>query len=143
MRRTGDAVITDPRKIRSTHAWTVLAKQTIAQQPTCWLQLPGCTQRSTTADHVIPVSTRPDLALNPSNVRGACKKCNDRRQDTPISQLHKLRNCTPQQLDERAKKERAERRARRHIAAQRKPAPAAAFFNTPAIAHAAAIQPTR
>lgn len=78
-------------RIHSTQAWRTLAKHTIKTQPVCWIQLPGCTHISTTADHVIPISIRPDLALHPSNVRGACKTCNDRRGNIPADQLDQLR----------------------------------------------------
>jgi hypothetical protein len=109
------------RKIRSTQAWRKLAKQVIRDEPLCWLQLPGCTRRSETADHIVPGSVRPDLILVRANCRGACKPCNYRRGDTPANQLDELRHRTPKELDER--------RARRHIASHRKRAPAEAFFD--------------
>jgi hypothetical protein len=31
-----------------------LRKRVIAEEPCCWLRLPGCTIKSDTADHVIP-----------------------------------------------------------------------------------------
>lgn len=77
--------IRDPR---STQAWRKLAKQVAREEPVCWLQFPGiCTGASTTGDHVIPVTVRPDLALNRSNVRGACGPCNDARRNTPVESL--------------------------------------------------------
>jgi 5-methylcytosine-specific restriction endonuclease McrA len=108
------------RRLRSTNAWRQLAKQTITEEPLCWLRLPGCTVRSTTADHIYPVTVRPELALVRANTRGACRSCNYRRGNTPANQLDHLRRQTPNQLDE-------DRGARR-----RKPAPALGFFGQPA-----------
>ena len=77
--------IRDPR---STQAWRKLAKQAAHEEPICWLQFPGiCTRLSTTGDHVIPVTKRPDLALVRSNVRGACGPCNNARHNTPVEAL--------------------------------------------------------
>lgn len=77
--------IPDPR---STQAWRKLAKQAAREEPTCWLQFEGvCTRRSTTGDHVIPVTERPDLALVRSNVRGACSPCNYARRNLPLTAL--------------------------------------------------------
>ena len=44
---------------------------------------------SQTADHVIPVTARPDLAMTRSNLRGACHHCNNQRKNTPIDQLER------------------------------------------------------
>lgn len=71
------------RRIRWTQEWRRLAKQVCAEEPICWLRLACCTTRSTTGDHVIPLSTRPDLALVRSNVRGACRPCNNKRGHLP------------------------------------------------------------
>lgn len=76
--------IPDPR---GTQAWRELAKRAAREEPRCWLRLDGCTIRSTTGDHVIPVSMRPDLALIRSNVRGACRHCNELRGRLPVSAL--------------------------------------------------------
>jgi hypothetical protein len=73
--------------IRGTQAWKRLRKQVIAEEPTCWLQLDGCTRVSTTGDHVIPVTERPDLALVRSNVRGACRPCNVKRGRFPADRM--------------------------------------------------------
>lgn len=78
------------KHVRSTQAWRRLAKQAASEEPLCWLQLPGCTGRSTTGDHVIPVSIRPDLALVRSNVRGACKPCNRKRGNLPIGVVREM-----------------------------------------------------
>ncbi len=77
--------IPDPR---STQAWRRLAKQAAREEPVCWLQFPEiCTRVSTTGDHLIPVTVRPDLALVRSNVRGACSACNYARRNMPIEAL--------------------------------------------------------
>jgi len=78
-------------KIYRSRAWKDLARQVVAEEPICWLQLPGCKHRSRTADHIIPIPVRPDLALTRSNCRGACNPCNALRKATPISQLAELR----------------------------------------------------
>jgi 5-methylcytosine-specific restriction endonuclease McrA len=59
----------------STRASRALRAQTLAAWPICYLQYPGCTQTSTEDDHVQPVYLRPDLDMDPSNHRGACKEC--------------------------------------------------------------------
>lgn len=75
----------DPTKSR---AWRVLRDRVVGEEPICWLQFPGiCTRVSTTADHVIPKSVRPDLAMVRSNLRGACLPCNKARNTTPIEAL--------------------------------------------------------
>lgn len=78
-------VVSDPR---STRQWRQLRDRVISEEPLCWLALDGCTRVSTTGDHVIPVTERADLALVRSNVRGACRSCNDRRGNLPVSALH-------------------------------------------------------
>ena len=70
----------DPRKTR---AWRKLRDRVVAEEPVCQLGLPGCTGASTTADHIVTVRDRPDLALVRSNLRGACQHCNKSRQATP------------------------------------------------------------
>lgn len=74
---------------RSTWAWRRLRDQVVREEPLCWLRLPDiCTTLSTTGDHLVPVTVSPELALVRSNVRGACKACNDARGNTPVSALH-------------------------------------------------------
>lgn len=76
------------RDPRSTNAWKQLAKRVIREEPVCWLKFPGiCTGQSTTADHVMPVLTHPELALVRSNARGACRGCNRARSSTPVELL--------------------------------------------------------
>lgn len=78
--------IPDPR---STKAWKRLIARVVAEEPECWLKFPGvCTTTTTTADHVIPVTDRPDLGLARGNVRGACQPCNERRRNTPAEALN-------------------------------------------------------
>ena len=73
---------------RHTRAWRALRDQVVQEEPVCKLQLPGiCTAVSTTADHVIPVTERPDLALERSNVRGSCEPCNATRRNVPDTAL--------------------------------------------------------
>lgn len=82
MARTGG---NDPTKSR---AWRKLRDSVIHDEPICWLQLPGiCTRVSTTADHIIPKSVRPDLTMVRTNLRGACLSCNKARNTTPIEAL--------------------------------------------------------
>ena len=49
-------------------------KTAIQREPVCHWQLPGCTSRSTQADHVIPVAQGGTGALE--NLVGACGRCN-------------------------------------------------------------------
>lgn len=77
---------------RKAQAWSaaVLAAHTGpgGEPPSCWLQLPGCTQLATTGDHVLPREDRPDLAYSIANGRPACLHCNSTRQGTPVHRLH-------------------------------------------------------
>lgn len=77
--------MTDPRR---TWAWRKLAAQVVAEEPTCWLQLDGCTRLSTTGDHIYSVATHPHLALTRSNIRGACASCNRVRGAYPVGATH-------------------------------------------------------
>lgn len=85
---------TEAQRIRSTRAWQRLAKQVITEEPVCWLRLTGCTIRSTTGDHVIPAGARPDLALVRSNVRGACRPCNNKRGHLPADLAREMYGST-------------------------------------------------
>jgi 5-methylcytosine-specific restriction endonuclease McrA len=71
----------------STWAWRKLRAQVIQEEPTCRLRLPGCTGTSTTADHIIPRSQRPDLTLVRRNCQGACDHCNRKRSNAAIDAL--------------------------------------------------------
>lgn len=66
----------DPRETRS---WRKLRDSVIYEEPLCTINLEVCTGWTETADHVIPVIERPDLALTRRNLRGACHACNMRR----------------------------------------------------------------
>ena len=70
-----------PGDPRHTRKWRTLATQVIADEPLCTLRLPGCTIVSTTADHIVPVSTDPTLAFERTNLRGSCASCNYARGD--------------------------------------------------------------
>lgn len=73
---------------RHTRAWRKLRDQVVDDEPTCRLRFPGiCTITSTTADHIKPVSTHPELALVRSNCRGACGPCNEARRAVPDEAL--------------------------------------------------------
>lgn len=63
----------------TSRAWRRLRDQVVREEPVCRLRYPGCTIRSVTGDHIIPVKYRPDLKLVRSNVRGACTSCNQLR----------------------------------------------------------------
>jgi 5-methylcytosine-specific restriction endonuclease McrA len=69
---------------RSTWAWRRLRDQVVREDPWCWLRLDVCTGRSQTADHLVPVIDRPDLALERTNLRGACHACNSKRKAKPL-----------------------------------------------------------
>jgi 5-methylcytosine-specific restriction endonuclease McrA len=63
-----------------TRAWRKLRDQVVAEEPECTLRLDeGCTLWSQTADHIINRSDRPDLAMDRTNLRGACFHCNSVR----------------------------------------------------------------
>ena len=73
--------------VHHTRAWRKLRDQVVAEEPLCWLRLPGCTTLSQTADHVITAHSRPDLAMERANLHGACHSCNHKRNDKPIEAL--------------------------------------------------------
>lgn len=74
-----------------TRKWAKLSKQVAREEPICWLRLPGCTIRSTTADHILCCKTHPHLKMTRSNLRGACGWCNRHRGDTPVWGIPALR----------------------------------------------------
>lgn len=82
-----------------TRAWSRMVARVCREEPLCWLRLDGCTIVSTTADHVIPKKIRPDLAMHRPNLRGACRSCNQRKGDKPLSRVAQLRR---QQMPARA-----------------------------------------
>ena len=80
-----------PLDPRGTRAWRKLRDQVVTEEPSCWLRIAGrCTHWSTTADHVIPFVQRPDLALERTNLRGACGPCNLARQDKALTELQRI-----------------------------------------------------
>lgn len=75
----------DPRDSR---AWRNLRDQVVREEPLCRLRIAGvCLTKSTTADHIIPVAERPDLAMERSNHQGACQPCNEARGNLPMAAL--------------------------------------------------------
>jgi 5-methylcytosine-specific restriction protein A len=58
-------------------AWQKLRTAFIAEHPVC--AVPGCGAPSAEVDHVRTVRERPDLRLEPSNLRALCKGCHSRR----------------------------------------------------------------
>jgi 5-methylcytosine-specific restriction endonuclease McrA len=77
--------VSDPRNSR---AWRRLRDGVVRDEPTCRLRFAGiCTVVSTTADHIIPVSVRPELCMVRSNLRGACAECNTARRSVPDESL--------------------------------------------------------
>ena len=71
----------------TSYRWQKLRLQVIEEEPVCRLRLSCCTWRSTTADHIIPVSHRPDLKYMRQNLRGSCQPCNMRRKARPLSEV--------------------------------------------------------
>ena len=71
----------------TSYSWQKLRLQVIREEPVCRLRLSCCTRRSTTADHIIPVSHRPDLKYMRGNLRGSCQPCNMRRKNRPLSEV--------------------------------------------------------
>lgn len=61
---------------RKGRPWRRLRLFILERDPYCQIRGPRCRVISTTADHIIPVSIRPDLAHDPANLRGACGPCN-------------------------------------------------------------------
>ncbi|MDX1890115.1 HNH endonuclease [Mycolicibacterium sp. 050158] len=46
----------------------------------CQINVTGiCTSYGDTVDHIIPISERPDLADEPTNLRAACRACNEHK----------------------------------------------------------------
>jgi 5-methylcytosine-specific restriction enzyme A len=64
----------------STRASRALRAATLAAWPICYLQYDGCTQVSTRDDHVTPLAE--GGSDHPSNHRGACESCHDRKSAT-------------------------------------------------------------
>ncbi len=71
--------------------WIRLRDQVVREEPLCRLRLPGCTVRSTTADHIVPRSRRPDLEMVRTNLRGSCRSCNLRRGTGSPDRMRRIR----------------------------------------------------
>lgn len=65
-----------PAHGRAGRPWRRLRAQVLQRDPACRIRGPKCKGYSTTVDHIIPLSLRPDLAHDPNNLRGACTACN-------------------------------------------------------------------
>jgi 5-methylcytosine-specific restriction endonuclease McrA len=63
---------------RSGRPWRRLRAQVLREEPWCSIRGPKCKGISTTVDHIVPLSLRPDLAHERTNLRGACTACNYR-----------------------------------------------------------------
>lgn len=61
---------------RAGRPWRRIRLQVLGRDPWCTIRGPRCTGRSTTVDHIIPLSRAPHLALELTNLRGACGPCN-------------------------------------------------------------------
>ena len=71
----------------TSYRWQKLRLRVIKEEPMCTLRLSCCTRWSTTADHIIRVSHRPDLKYMRGNLRGSCQPCNMRRKARPLSEV--------------------------------------------------------
>lgn len=64
-------------------AWKRLARAVVDAASECaWCHVPAW-RAKLTADHILRVVDRPDLALDPSNVVAACRSCQERRKYRP------------------------------------------------------------
>jgi 5-methylcytosine-specific restriction endonuclease McrA len=72
-----------PVAIYASAAWRQLAREVVDSAEAChWCgTLPAMAKL--TADHIYPVRTHPDLALEPDNVVAACRGCQERRKRRP------------------------------------------------------------
>lgn len=85
---------------RHTRAWRRLRALVLREEPICRLRFPGiCTGASTTADHIKPVETHPELALVRSNVRGTCWPCNKAKGSMPDELIRLVADDTPDALE--------------------------------------------
>lgn len=65
--------------------WRRIRAQVLQEEPRCHF----CGKPSTTVDHVMPLSTHPQLAHVRSNLRGVCRDCN----------LHKSNHQPPRTVE--------------------------------------------
>jgi len=67
-------------------AWQALSRRVVAGASACTYC--GATGLTLTADHVLTLRARPDLALSEHNVRPSCRSCQLRRQYLPGGGRH-------------------------------------------------------
>lgn len=51
--------------------WSKLRKTFLSQHPLCCIE--GCGERATVVDHIQSIRARPDLRLDPTNLRSMCR----------------------------------------------------------------------
>ncbi|MFC9769423.1 HNH endonuclease [Rhodococcus jostii] len=78
---------------RSGHRWRVLRENLRMQRRPCWLcgqvidyDAPANDPEAFEPDHYFPVSTHPQLANDPGNLRASHSKCNRHRGNQPAQQ---------------------------------------------------------
>ena len=60
--------------------WQRLRKAILAASPLCrFCDAAGMAVEATEVDHIQPIAERPDLRLDPDNLRGLCGPCHARR----------------------------------------------------------------
>lgn len=64
--------MTAQRHGRKGRPWRRIRAEVLARDPFCTIRGPKCTGLSTTVDHIVPLSVRPDLAHDLNNLRGSC-----------------------------------------------------------------------
>jgi 5-methylcytosine-specific restriction endonuclease McrA len=72
-------------KIVSKHVWRAQIVPQILERDgyRCQIGYPGrCLGTATVVDKIIPAARRPDLAMNPANLQGACVPCNSHKART-------------------------------------------------------------
>jgi 5-methylcytosine-specific restriction endonuclease McrA len=62
-----------PKDPRDSRQWRALRKQILARDG---YVCSYCGQDADTVDHVLSIKSHPDQAMNPENLKSACKKCN-------------------------------------------------------------------
>lgn len=72
--------------------WPARRAATLARDPTCKLRFPGCTVRSTQADHVDP-----DGGDGLDNLQGACGPCHAKKSSSEGNARHRLRHRPAEQ----------------------------------------------
>lgn len=71
------------RRLYGSAAWHELARAVVAAADACHWCHTSAAVAKLTADHVVRVIDRPDLALEPDNVVAACRSCQERRKHRP------------------------------------------------------------